>query len=191
MIRTLTIAIIAVLASSVLSAQHLASATLDDNSPVVVEMKIERSLSPESNGVADLIPSVDADKLILTYTLQNIAKREVALTRITTSGQVNCHAMITRRPASTVAANGSTTMVIEVKPQDRGPLSFTVSMVVDGREYSFPVQATVSALLHSTSVSHDHDDDDHHCSTSGGGTWLLIAGAAAILGTLALRRRTA
>jgi hypothetical protein len=194
MARLLSVALLALLASSALSAQNLGSAASPsgDSSPDVVEMKIQRALSPDSNGVADLLPGVDADKLILHYTLLNTGARDLELTGIAISEQVNCRVVVTGRPDSTVAADGATTMNLEVTLQEQGPFSFTVSMAVDGREYSFPVQATVEAVLHWSISAHSHDhDDDHHCSTGAGGSWLLMGGVAAILGTLIFRRRAA
>jgi hypothetical protein len=185
---------VALLASSALSAQNPGSAASppDDSRPGVVEMKIQRALSPDSNGVPDLLPGVNADKLILHYTLLNTGARDLELASIAISEQVNCQVAITGRPDSTVAANGATTMNLEVTPQEQGPFSFTVNAAVNGREYSFPVQATVEAVLHWAISAHSHDhDDDHHCSTGVGGSWLLMGGVAAMLGTLMFRRRAA
>ena len=191
MTRIFSFALLTLLASSVLSAQSLGSASPSDESQqVVVDMKILRTLSPDSNGVADLLPGVNADKLILHYTLQNTGARDVKVADVAISEQVNCTAVITSRPDATVAANSATTMVLEVMPLDRGPFSFVVSMPIDGQEYSFPVQATVTALL-DHEHDHHHDDDDHHCSTGAGGSWLLFGGLAALLGTLMFRRRAA
>jgi hypothetical protein len=194
MIRFLSFAMLALLAPSVLSAQGIGTtpSLSGDSGPVVIEMKIQRSLSPDSSGVADMLPGMNADALILHYTLQNTGARDVELARVMTSGQVNCKAVIAGRPDTAVASDSATIMILEVTPQDQGPFSFTVSMAVNGREYSFPVQATVTAVLHTTVSAHSHDkDDDHHCSTGVGGSWLLFGGVAALLGTLMLRRRAA
>jgi hypothetical protein len=191
MTRFLPLALLILFASSVLSAQDPGAtpAPSDESSPVVVEMKIQRSLSPDSNGVADLLPGVEADRLILQYVLQNIGVRDVEIARMAISDQVNCNVVVTSRPETMVAASSATTMVLEVMPLDRGPFSFVVSMAVDGREYSFQVQTTVTALL---DHEHDHHDDDgHHCSAGIGGSWLLFGGVAALLGTLMFRRRAA
>jgi hypothetical protein len=188
MARLLFLALFPLLASS-LSAQNLGSTAPPPDESHVLEMKILRSLSPDSNGVADLLPGVSADKLILHYTLQNAGAKDLELTGMAISQQVNCQVVIAGRPDSKVAANGVTTMNLEVTPEDQGPFSFTVSMTVDGREYSFPVQATVTAVLHWSVSAHGHDHDDDHCSTGEGGSWLLMGGVAALLGTLMLRRR--
>jgi hypothetical protein len=190
MARLFSLALLTLLASSALCAQNLGSAAPPEGSQQgVVEMKILRTLSPETNGVADLLPGVKADKLILHYTLQNTGTHDVRIADVAIAEQVNCHAAIARQPEPEVAANGETTMVLEVSRREQGLFSFTVNMTVDGREYSFPVQATVTALL-----DHEHDhhhDDDHHCSTGVGGSWLLLGGVAALLGTLMFRRRAA
>lgn len=181
MIRILTLAFFTVLASAALHAQ-------DRPADGVVEIKIERSLGADSAGVADLLPATDADRFVLSYFLLNDSRHEMAIGRVEISEQVNCQAKVASGPGSRVAAGGTTNMVIEVSPEDGGLISFTVSIMVDDRTYTYPVHGTVTTLLH---PGHRHRNGDHHCSTGGGASWLLIAGAAAMLGTLALRRRKA
>ena len=186
MTRVLSLGFLTILFSSLLLAQDLSS-----DSETTTEMKIQRSLRPDSSGVADLLPEAKADRLILYYSLLNDSEREMQLARVDVTEQINCDVAITSRPESQVAAGGATRMVIEVRPRDGGPASFTVSMMVDDRPYTFPVQATVTAVLHWSISAHGHDHDDDHCSTGQGGSWLLMGGVAALLTTVLIRRRAA
>jgi hypothetical protein len=196
MARFLSLSFLAVLVSSVLSAQADASA---DREPIVVEMKIERSLSPDSNGAGDLLGDVQANKLILHYNLQNPTRQDMRVSpEVATADEVNCATAVARQPETLVAAGGSTPMTIEVSLNEPGPFSFVVNMVVDGRDYTFPVQSTVTVVLHDDEYYHCHDGDchyheeeHHHCSTGEGRSWLMLGGMAAVLAALMFRRRAA
>jgi hypothetical protein len=196
MARFLSASFLAVLVSSVLSAQADAPA---DREPVVVEMKIERSLSPDSNGAGDLLGEVQADKLILHYTLQNPTGEDMQVSpEAGIADAVNCAAVVTQRPEERVASGGSTSMTIEVSLNEPGPFSFVVNMVVDDRDYTFPVQSTVTVVLHDDEYYHCHDGDCHyheeehdHCSTGEGRSWLVLGGVAAVLAAVMIRRRAA
>jgi hypothetical protein len=198
MARILSLSILAVLFSTVLRAQDDPSSTpAPDAEPVVVEMKIQRSLAADSSGVADTLDGVAADKLVLHYELQNLSDRDVRIAgEARLSDQANCAVAIVRQPESTVAAQGSTSMVIEVRPGKSGPLSFTVNMDVDEQAYTFAVQSTVTAVLdHEYHCHwwgcHEHDDHHHHCSTGESGSGLLLGAVATVLAGLLIRRRLA
>jgi hypothetical protein len=198
MARVLSLSILAVLFSAMLRAQDDPSSTpAPDVEPVIVEMKIQRSLAADSSGVADTLDSVAADKLILHYELQNLSDRDVRITgEARVSDQVNCAVAIVRQPESTVAAQGSAGMVIEIRPGKSGPLSFTVNMGVDEQAYTFAVQSKVTAVLdHEYHCHwwgcHEHDDHHHHCSTGEGGSGLLLGAVATVLAGLLIRRRLA
>jgi hypothetical protein len=196
MARFLSVSFLAVLVSSVLPAQADGAA---DREPVVVEMKIERSLSPDSNGAGDLLGDVGADKLILHYTLQNPTREDMRVSpEAGIADEVNCAAVVAQRPEERVASSGSTLMILEISLNEPGPFSFVVNMVVDGRDYRFPVQSTVTVVLHDDEYYHCHDGDCHyheeehdHCSTGEGRSWLLLGGIAAVLAAIMVRRRAA
>jgi hypothetical protein len=195
MARMLSFSFLTILLASALSAQtgdkpQLSSSEDASAEPVVVEMKIERSLAPEYNGLADVLAEVKADKLVLHYTLTNPAEYDVELTAATISDELNGRVVIVRQPDARVAAYGSTTMTIEVTPLASGPFSFAVGMRVGDRDYSYPVQSTMTSVLHVTFSAHHHHDDDHHCSTGAGGNWTLFGAVAAVLAGLAFRRRS-
>jgi hypothetical protein len=189
MARLLTLTCV-LLACTALSAQA------DDREPVVVEMKIERSLDAESNGVADLLDQVQADRLILYYTLQNSGADDLNIApEVRIADEVNCAAVVTQRPEEHVAAGAGTPMVIEVTPKEPGPLSFSVNMIVNDADYAFPVQSTVTVVLHDEYTHchdgscHTHHDDHHHCSTGESSNWLMLGSVTAALAAVMLRRR--
>jgi MYXO-CTERM domain-containing protein len=186
MARTLFFSVLTILFSSAVLAQDESSSTeFVASEPVVVEMKIQRSLSAEFNGIADTLASVQADKLVLHYELQNTGERDIELAPVTISEEINGTAVVVRQPELRVVAQGSAIMVVEVRPpQEAGPFSFVVSTAVDGEAYTFEVQATVTAVL-----DHEHDDHHHHCSTGESGSGLLLGAVAAVLAGLMVRRR--
>jgi MYXO-CTERM domain-containing protein len=196
--RTLFLSILAILFSSVMLAQDDLSPSGEPvaSEPVVVEMKIQRSLSAEFNGIADTLASVQADKLVLYYELQNTGERDIELAPVTISGEINGAAVVVRQPESRVAAQASTTMVIEVTPRETGPVSFVITTAVDGEAYTFPVQAAMTVLLHSGDHHHHwwgshshHHGEGHHCSTRENSNGLLLAAVGAVLAGLLIRRR--
>ena len=171
-------------------------AQADDSRAGAVEMKIQRQLTADTNGVPDTLDSVVTDRLVLNYELQNVGETDIRLEHVEVIDAVNCKVQITSMPQRLVVAGGSTRMVLEATPGTEGALSFTVNMNVDGRPYSIPVQTTVTAVLHGDDHHchwwgcHSHHTHDHgHCSTGDGSSWALLGAAAAMLAIVVVRRR--
>jgi hypothetical protein len=196
MTRILCLALLATLVAGALAAQGAPEKQPNNVSkadPVVVEMDIERVLSAETNGVADLFDSVQAGKLVLNYRLLNPGDTDIELAEVVISDQVNCSVVISVAPETTVAAGGETTMVLELEPSEEGPFSFNVNTGLNGEPYSFAVQATVTMLLDHeyhchTWGCHEHDDHHHHCSTTDDQSWLIVGGLMGVLAVFIVRR---
>jgi hypothetical protein len=178
-----------------ITATSLAAQT-DDSRAGAVEMKIQRPLTSDTNGVPDTLDNVVTDRLVLNYVLQNVGRTDIQLGQVEIVDVVNCKVQITMMPERQVVAGGSTLMVIEATPGTEGPLSFVVNMNVDGQPYSIPVQTTVTAVLHGSDHHchwwgcHSHHTHDHgHCSTGAGTSWLGLAALAAALAVVGVRRR--
>jgi hypothetical protein len=113
------------------------------------ELDVTRSGAVADGGTDPVTGTTAGTATSLTYTLTNSGSATLTISGATTvAGQSNCIAMVSTQPASSVAAAGSTSLVVAVTPTAAGAWSFTLSTPnndADENPYNWTVQGVAAA----------------------------------------------
>lgn len=105
------------------------------------EIDVLEGANPLADGGTDTVPGNPAATVMFqrTYTIDNIGGAALGITvPVVIGGLVNCTATVSTAPSATVAAFGTTSLVIDITPAAAGAFSFTVSFAnTDASENPF------------------------------------------------------
>lgn len=128
----------------------------------------------------------------LTYTIANQGNVALTITTpVTIAGLVNCTATVVTQPGTSVAAAGTTTLVISVTPTAVGAFSFTVSFAnndADENPYNWTVSGTGTALGGGVAGG-GGGGGGCALTSSGTGGWLVVLASVVLAGFAVGRRR--
>ncbi len=142
------------------------------------EIALSRSGAAISDGGSDTVTgTVTGQAAALDYTFSNIGGVTLTLTPpVTISAQSNCVVSVTQQPAASVAAGGTTHLLLSVTPASAAAWSFAVSLVTDDADENptnwsisgtaIPVPAPEIAVARGATVITDGTSDTFGGSTS-------------------------
>jgi hypothetical protein len=160
----------------------------------VPEINVSRSGAIADGGTDALGNNVEGTAIVLTYSIANAGNSALTITPpVTLTGLVNCTATLTTAPGVSVAAAGSTPMVITVTPLAAGAFSCVVTIINDDAD-----EGTYNWTISGTGTSSGGGggggggDGGGGCSTGESNSLWMLAGALAAFGlALRLRRKLA
>jgi len=155
------------------------------------EIELARVGAIPDGGADSIANAVAGSTTTLTYVLSNTGTAALSiLTPVTLSALNNCVAVVTNQPAGSVAAGGTTNLVISVTPAGPGAFGFEVNISnSDANENPYHWIATGSAAALGGSPPTGGTDKAGGCSTAGwGGNGCFSLGLVS-LALLAWRKR--
>jgi len=114
------------------------------------ELDLSRGATPVADGGTDSVTGALAGlTTVLTYEIANVGNANLSLSvPLAAPGALsNCTAVITTQPGSTVAASGTTTLVVSVTPTAAGAFSCTISITSDDADenpYNWTISGTAA-----------------------------------------------
>ncbi len=159
------------------------------------EMDVTRSGAVADGGTDALTGAVGGTAVVLSYTITNNGNAALSLTLPVTIGALtNCTCTVTTAPTASVAAAGSTTLVITITPIAAGLFSAPVTIINDDADEN-PYNWTISGTATTASGGGGGGGgggDDGGCSTGESNSlWMLAGVLASFALALRLRRKTA
>lgn len=156
------------------------------------EMGVTRGSAIADGGTDNIGNSTVSTARTLTYVINNTGNAALMITTpVAISGTVNCTATVTTQPSGSVAAAGSTNLVINVTPSGTGSFSFAVSVVnndSDENPYNWTVTGTGTTGT-TGSGGGGGGGDGGGCSTNGQSWSLVLLAALVCIAAVALRRK--
>jgi len=167
--------------------------TVDGTGTAMPEINVTRAATPVADGGTNAVGNVTAGQSqTLTYTIANQGNVALTITTpVTVAGLVNCTATVVTQPGTSVAAAGTTTLVISVTPTAVGAFSFTVSFAnndADENPYNWTVSGTGTALGGGVAGG-GGGGGGGALTSSGTGGWLVVLASVVLAGFAVGRRR--
>ncbi|MCC6150605.1 MAG: hypothetical protein IT461_10170 [Planctomycetes bacterium] len=157
------------------------------------EMDVTRSGAVADGGTDALTGAVGGTALVLSYTITNNGNAALSLTLPVTIGALtNCTCTVTTAPTASVAAAGSTTLVITITPIAAGLFSAPVTIINDDADEN-PYNWTISGTATTASGGGGGGSGGGGgCSTGESNSlWMLAGVLASFALALRLRRKAA